>query len=100
MLANQFQNRRKFENSGLAIINTRYSDRTGIASKSAQIWGGNLLTLLSSISDVIIIGGVFIDLLVLILSLIFIFGRCVRFHSNVSLRTFLRYFQSAKEVFC
>ena len=89
MLANKLQSPRKFKNSGLAIINTRYSDGKGIASNLAQIWGDNLLTFLSSISDVIIIGGVLIDLLVLILSVIFIFGSFVRFHSNFSLITFL-----------
>ena len=76
MLANQFQNRWKFKKSGLAIINTRYSDGTGLASNLTQIWGGNFLTLLSSACDIIVIGGVLIDLL-------------VRFHSNVSLITFL-----------
>ena len=89
MLANQFQNRWKLKKSGLAIINTRYSDGTGFASSLAQIWRGNLLTFLSSISDVIIIGGVLIDLLVLILSVIFIFDSFVRFHSKVALITLL-----------
>ena len=83
MLANQFQSPRKFKNFGLATINTRYSDGIGIASNSAQIWGGNLLTFLSSISDVIIIGGVLIDLVV------FKFGFFVRFDGNFSLITFL-----------
>ena len=83
MLANKLQSPRKFKNSGLAIINTRYSDGTGFASNLVQIWGVNLLTFLSSISDVIIIGGVLIDLVV------FKFGFFVRFDSNFSLITFL-----------
>ena len=89
MLPNQFQNLRKLVKSGLAIINTRYFDGTGLASNSTQIWGGNLLTLLSSACDIIVIGGVLIDLLVLILSVIFIFDSFVRFHSKVALITLL-----------
>ena len=83
MLANQFQNRWKLKKSGLAIINTRYFDGTGIASNLAQIWGVNLSTFLSSTSGVIVIGGVIIDLVVFILEFF------VRFHSNFSLITFL-----------
>ena len=47
-----------------------------------QIWGANFLTFPCSISDVIIIGGVLIDLVV------FKFGFFVRFDSNFSLITF------------